>query len=82
VHGLAFSADGAMLASGSLDGTAKLWDLATGLQYAALAGHTAGIDGIALSPDGKTLATGSRDQTVRLWDLTTATEEEVHGPDR
>jgi WD40 repeat protein len=82
LRAVAFSADGAMLASGSYNGTAKLWDLATGLEYAALTDHTATIDAIALSPDGKTLATASRDQTVRLWDLAPATDEEVLGSDK
>ena len=41
VHSLAFSPDGAILASGSYDGTVRLWDMATHRQVAVLNGHGA-----------------------------------------
>jgi WD40 repeat protein len=68
VYSLAFSSDGAVLATGGADGQARLWSLATLRQRAALSGHTGFITSMAFSPDDKTLAT--RDgHDVRLWDL-------------
>ena len=67
---MAFSPDGKTLASGSPDGTVRLWDLATSRPIGApLTGHTGLVTSVAFSPDGKTLATGSADDTVRLWDV-------------
>ncbi len=71
VYSLAFSPDGATIASGSLDKTVSLWNAGTGQHKATLTGHEAGIASLAYSPDGLMLASGSFDSTVRLWKFPT-----------
>jgi WD40 repeat protein len=73
VSGVAFSPDGALLATASRDGTARLWDPTTGQHCTTLRGHTDLVSGVAFSPDGALLATASNDGTARLWDPTTGT---------
>ena len=65
---MAFSPDGQLLATASRDGTARLWDPATGEHRRTLTGHTNEVNGVAFSPDGQLLATASGDGTARLWD--------------
>src|SRR5205085_12015353 len=64
---LAFSPDERTLASGSFDGSVKLWDVASGTLL-WLGWHTDNIFSVAFSPDGSMLASGSNDAAVRLWD--------------
>jgi WD40 repeat protein len=72
LRGVAFSPDGALLATASLDRTVRLWDVASGQPHGApLTGHTDKVIGVAFSPDGALLATASLDRTVRLWDVAT-----------
>ena len=71
VYSLAFSPDGATLASGSSDKTIRLWDTTTGKHIQKLSGHTDAVSSLAFSPDGATLVSGSWDKTIRLWDTTT-----------
>ena len=65
VASVAFSPDGATLASGSWDNTVRLWGVADGRLLRTL--DTDGVESVAFSPDGATLASGSVDGTVRLW---------------
>ena len=61
-----FSLDGSTLASGSRDGTIRLWNPHTGKHIRTLTA-TSPVNQLAFSPDGDTLASGSRDKTIRLW---------------
>jgi hypothetical protein len=67
VLSVAFSPDGGRLATASWDGTARVWDAASGRQLALLQGHTSRVDRVVFGPDGARLATASADGTVRLW---------------
>jgi WD40 repeat protein/serine/threonine protein kinase len=69
VRSVSFSPDGRRLASGSSDGTVRVWDLATGGELLVLRGHEKGVQGVSFSPDGRRIASGSEDGTVRVWEL-------------
>ena len=72
VTGVAFSADGAYLATIADDGTARSWGTTTGRPHSTLAGHRGRVvTRAAFLADGTLLATAVTDGTVRLWDVTT-----------
>jgi WD40 repeat protein/transcriptional regulator with XRE-family HTH domain len=72
VNSVAFSPDGKILATGNADGTARLWNLATGQQTrSSLHGGSQAVTSVAFSPNGKILATGDTNGTGLLWNLAT-----------
>lgn len=68
-----------LVATGSIDQTAKLWNVATGQIVRDFApvldggdlvsGHANSVTSVAFSPDGSTLVTGSDDRTAIVWDV-------------
>ncbi|MEQ8973543.1 MAG: protein kinase [Coleofasciculus sp. C1-SOL-03] len=69
VEAVAISPDGLILASGSADATAMLWQLPAGREYHTLNGHLERVCAIAFTADSQYLATGSYDQTIKLWQV-------------
>jgi WD40 repeat protein/serine/threonine protein kinase/tetratricopeptide (TPR) repeat protein len=68
VRCVALSPDGTMVATGSTDQTARLWDAATGALIGAPLAHRGTVRAVAFSPDGKTVLTAAG-ETARLWDV-------------
>ena len=71
---MAFSPDGKRLASGSLDGTVKVWDATSGQETLTLKGHTEPVTSVAFRADGKRLASGSWDHSAKVWDAASGQE--------
>ncbi len=72
VSGLAFFGNGISLVSGSRDRTLRLWNAATGENFATLSNHrgfVTRITAVAAHPRLSVFASGGLDGRVRLWDL-------------
>lgn len=64
INRVAFTPDGTILATAGLDGTVKLWDVATKKELRTLRGHSNRVLSVAIAPDGKTLASASEDHSI------------------
>ena len=69
---LSFSPDGKRLVTASSDGTASIWNVATGRrELPPLKEHTAALTSAAFSPDGRLVVTASADHDARVWNART-----------
>jgi WD40 repeat protein len=83
--GLAFSADGRILAASGLSQRpfgfgVRRWDVGSGEELPFLMSDAGNVNTLAFSPDGCTLAAVNRGYTVHLWDLATGRERLVLAP--
>lgn len=68
IWGVDFHSSGEALASCSMDGTTKLWDMETCRAVLTLRGHVNSVNSVMFKPYSVFLGTGSGDHTASLWD--------------
>ncbi|MHB1559885.1 MAG: WD40 repeat domain-containing protein, partial [Isosphaeraceae bacterium] len=78
VPGVAFSHDGARLATGSADHAVRLWDRTNRSLVRELSGHPPGLQSVTFSNDDRTLVSADDDGAIRLWDAATGEPRGVH----
>jgi WD40 repeat protein/basic membrane lipoprotein Med (substrate-binding protein (PBP1-ABC) superfamily)/DNA-binding SARP family transcriptional activator len=74
VTSVAYSSDGALLTTASMDGVVKLWDADTGRLVNTFRAHEGGVHDVALNSDDTLLATAGADWLVKIWDLSAGAE--------
>ena len=67
-----YAPNGRMLVSGSLDGSVRTWDIATGQSLSTFMGKSP-VLGLAVSPDLRTLVVRTADRTLKMFDVPTVT---------
>ncbi|MEM1168955.1 MAG: S-layer homology domain-containing protein [Cyanobacteria bacterium P01_H01_bin.35] len=70
VRSVAISPDGKTLASGSGDGTVKLWDIPTGEMLTSFL-HSGVVTAVGFTADGRAVVGCSADSGMKLWDIYT-----------
>jgi WD40 repeat protein len=71
VVAVAINEQGTMVACGSKDRTARVWQLQSGELLATMRGHGGFVNQVVFDRDGSTLLTGGGDGTLRSWDIAT-----------
>ncbi len=69
---------GKIIASGSRDGTVRLWNLQGDLLGEPLQAHEPYVKTVAFSPDGKLLPSGGSDNTIKIWYNSLSQENRVN----
>lgn len=67
VRCMALSLDSKSLASGSDDGTLRIWNIENGQSRGVVSVCLREVGGVCFSPDGEHIVSGSRDGIVRMW---------------
>ncbi len=65
--------NGQYIASGSRDGTARIWDAATGKDIIIYREHMQNVTFLQWSPSGKFIASGDASRTIHVWNAATGT---------
>ena len=81
VLAVALSRDGALAASGGIDHTVRLWDLATGTGR-VLGSLDTQVNAVAFSPDGQWLVAGGEEPTVSVYGVATGSLRRLAGHER
>lgn len=71
ISSMAFSPDGTKILTGSYDGTAKLWNAATGTLIFTFANDMYSVMSVAFSPDGTRVLVGSSANSPSMWNAVT-----------
>ena len=69
--GLAYSADGTLIAVADDEHTIHIWNVRTGERISRLVGHQKPVLRLEFHPDNSRIATGGFDHVVRIWDVAT-----------
>src|SRR5690606_20093004 len=69
VSALAFTSDGATLASASWDKTVRVWDIFSRAQASEPFEQSSDVLSIAFRPDGKELSVATMDGQISFWSL-------------
>lgn len=70
---MTFSADGSQLLSAGADGSAWLWDVASGAELRCFIGRVGTVYSAAFAPDRRAIITGADDGRLLTWDVSIAT---------
>jgi WD40 repeat protein len=74
IHHIDINPSGLTILNGLSDGTARVWNIETGIETLRLAGHIWQISSAVFSLDGSKILTSGNDSTVRVWDAKTGME--------
>ncbi|MBA4186415.1 MAG: hypothetical protein C0467_00205 [Planctomycetaceae bacterium] len=77
LQAVAFSPNGAFVASAGKAGQVRIWSPRTGQTWAILVGQVGPVTSVAFSPDGGVVAACGEDHAIRLWELPVNILEDV-----
>jgi eukaryotic-like serine/threonine-protein kinase len=70
VNAVNWSPDGKLIASGSRDDTARVWNSSTGNTIYTYSSNHSSVFGVVWSPNGQQIASAGADDTVQVWNAT------------